>query len=322
MSLSYNGLKRVTSWILIVISISFIGILQITTNTNWQVCSLESNIGHVDSVEITVLVDNYANGTLQAPWGVSMLVETNNQTILVDTGPDPDALRNNANVLGKDLSLVDYIVISHEHRDHVGGLSYMAETHPNITVYVPHFMDSFVKTGIEDLGFDVVDNHLTTILSPGIALVGELRGPPYEHALTVNVANVDLVVVVGCSHLGVENIVAKAIEDLEVDPYLVIGGFHLDYASTDVISNTATKLIDLGVDKIYPIHCIGNLIRNYIEENYPDNYGEGCVGTHLIIDQEIELTSNTNIVYSIVIISSLFTPIVYRIVSRISKKKQ
>ena len=94
-------------------------------------------IGQVDSIDLTVLCDNNPNGVLLDEWGVSMLIETKDTTVLFDTGQSYTGLRENSLVLQKDLSRVDFVVISHEHWDHVGGLSYIEEVNPGITVYVP-----------------------------------------------------------------------------------------------------------------------------------------------------------------------------------------
>ena len=292
---------------LIVISVIFLGfVFMIFLNTT-PIKSTD-DFGSIEAVEITVLFDNYPNGTLQNPWGVSMLLETSDYTILFDTGSDPNALGNNSIALGKDLSEVDYVVISHEHWDHTYGLQYIAEVNPGVTVYVPSYMASMIKSNISSLGFDVVEIHPTTVLSPGIAIIGELSGPPYEQALAINIANVGMVVIVGCSHPGVENHVERAVTVLGADPYLVIGGFHLGGVSESVLASTTTTLLDLGVDYIYPIHCCGDGIRDYVSDNYPEHYGEGCVGTHLIIDQSLATTAVNPLKISLIVITLITIP--------------
>jgi 7,8-dihydropterin-6-yl-methyl-4-(beta-D-ribofuranosyl)aminobenzene 5'-phosphate synthase len=278
--------------------------------------------GSVDEVELTVLLDNYPNGTLENPWGLSILLETPDNTILFDTGLEPNALGNNSLDLGKDLSTVDYVVISHEHGDHTFGLEYIAEVNPGITVYVPSLIASMVKTEIENLGFNVIEVHETTVLSPGIAIIGELYGPPYEHALAINVANVGMVIIVGCSHPRVENHVGKAVDDLGEDPYLVIGGFHLMGVSQSTLAETTTALLDLGIDYIYPIHCCGDDIRDYVETNYPEHYGEGCVGTHLIIDQSLAsaMGNPMNIILAFITLISLQA--IHKLIKKYNKKRR
>ncbi|RLF13813.1 MAG: hypothetical protein DRJ66_07160, partial [Thermoprotei archaeon] len=104
------------------------------------------------------------------------------------------------------------------------------------------------------------------VIAKGVAVIGELYGPPYEQALAVNVKGRGLVIFVGCSHPGVDNIVKKAVSDLNEKPYIVIGGFHLVGASEDRIASVANSLIKLGLKKIYPMHCSGDSIRGYIRK--------------------------------------------------------
>lgn len=73
-------------------------------------------------LKITVLSENSAGQIhLLGEWGFSLLLESDEGTILFDTGLG-DAILHNADVLGIDLKRVDKIVISHAHIDHVGGL--------------------------------------------------------------------------------------------------------------------------------------------------------------------------------------------------------
>jgi 7,8-dihydropterin-6-yl-methyl-4-(beta-D-ribofuranosyl)aminobenzene 5'-phosphate synthase len=74
-------------------------------------------------VKITTLTENsVAKPGLLAEWGLSILIETENLNILMDTGGDKLTAAFNARKLGKDLSTLDKIVISHAHVDHTGGL--------------------------------------------------------------------------------------------------------------------------------------------------------------------------------------------------------
>ena len=80
-------------------------------------------IGSVKGLKLIVVVDNYPDSELKTAWGLSILAKTPENTILFDTGPDPDVLRENLKKLGIDPSEIDFVVISHEHGDHVNGLS-------------------------------------------------------------------------------------------------------------------------------------------------------------------------------------------------------
>jgi len=73
--------------------------------------------------KITTLAENTASGGgVLGEWGLSILVETGEATVLLDTGGPELSAAHNAHRLGKDLSAVEKIVLSHGHFDHTGGL--------------------------------------------------------------------------------------------------------------------------------------------------------------------------------------------------------
>src|SRR5919108_527027 len=55
-------------------------------------------------------------------WGFAALVEVEGHRILFDTGLGEDVVLRNARALNVDLATVPDVVISHNHRDHTGGL--------------------------------------------------------------------------------------------------------------------------------------------------------------------------------------------------------
>ncbi len=239
------------------------------------------HIGSTEYVELIVVVDNYPNskGELVNVWGLSILIRTPNHTILFDTGPDPEVLKHNLEVLGIDPRDIDCVVVSHEHGDHVDGLEYIAAARPGLKVYVPSGMSTYTKSWMRNLGLEVIEVSNTTVICDGIAIVGQLYGPPFEQALAVNVKGYGLVIVVGCSHPGVDRIVEKASRDLGTKPYLVIGGFHLAGTPTEELKHIVRNLLDLGIKYIAPIHCSGTGIRELLRHKYPEHYMECHVGS-------------------------------------------
>jgi metal-dependent hydrolase (beta-lactamase superfamily II) len=65
-----------------------------------------------------------------ASWGYAALVEMNGKRILFDTGDDPQILANNVKAKGVDLTRLDFVVLSHRHGDHMGGLTYLLSVNP------------------------------------------------------------------------------------------------------------------------------------------------------------------------------------------------
>ena len=232
-------------------------------------------IGSVKGLKLIVVVDNYPDSELKTAWGVSILAKTPKNTILFDTGPDPNVLRENLQKLGIDPAEIDFVVISHEHGDHVGGLSYLAKVKPGLKVYVPRGVAGRIKVH----GLNIVEVDKTMEVADGVAIIGWLYGPPIEEALAINVEGRGLVILVGCSHPGVVNIVAKAKTDLGVKPHLILGGFHMGGASESTCRETIKRLIELGVEKIAPIHCSGDRIRSILEKEYPENWLKCHVGS-------------------------------------------
>jgi len=205
----------------------------------------------VGSAEILVLVDNTpnpSNSRLLNPWGLSLYVATPSATLLFDTGPSPDALRRNAESLGVDLSRVDCVVLSHGHGDHTGGLEALSCG----KVYGPPGTPA---------GITVND---TLELAEGVYALRPLYGPPWETALLVNVEGYGGVLLVGCSHPGVVNLVREASRVARVR--LVVGGLHMLGATRGQCESVATELSRLGVEGVCALHCSGEVMREVLSE--------------------------------------------------------
>ena len=84
----------------------------------------------------TVLSDNRTNNpAFETEHGLSILLETEEHNILLDTGAS-DVFIRNAERLGIDLSTVDYVFISHGHSDHAGGLKHFMAINKKAKVIV------------------------------------------------------------------------------------------------------------------------------------------------------------------------------------------
>jgi 7,8-dihydropterin-6-yl-methyl-4-(beta-D-ribofuranosyl)aminobenzene 5'-phosphate synthase len=88
--------------------------------------------------QITVLYDAFGKSSdMHKDWGYAALVEYGGKRILFDTGNNPDILARNAQVKGIDLSKLDFVIMSHRHGDHMGGLSYVLKVNPAVKIYAP-----------------------------------------------------------------------------------------------------------------------------------------------------------------------------------------
>ncbi len=242
----------------------------------------------VERIRIVVLVDNHADPKRRclSAWGLSLYIETDSARILFDTGPDPELLLHNAKAMGIDLAKLNAVVISHEHGDHVGGLEAIAELNKSIPIYIPSGMSFFSKRWIRSLGFEhVIEVSNTTLIAPGIAIVGQLYGPPYEQALAIDLAGRGLVIVVGCSHPGIVQIAEKAARDLGEKPYAVIGGLHLAGAPRSEVLDIMEDLKKLGIQIVMPLHCSGDTAMDIASELFGFNESvEGHVCSQITLD--------------------------------------
>src|SRR5262245_1132992 len=87
---------------------------------------------------ITILFDAFGKpSALKRGWGYSALIEYGGRRILFDTGAKSADFATNASGLGVDLKNLDFVVISHRHNDHTGGLNHVLSENPNVTIYTP-----------------------------------------------------------------------------------------------------------------------------------------------------------------------------------------
>jgi 7,8-dihydropterin-6-yl-methyl-4-(beta-D-ribofuranosyl)aminobenzene 5'-phosphate synthase len=88
--------------------------------------------------QITVLYDAFGKASaMQKDWGYAALIEYGGKRILFDTGNNGDVLAQNAKAKGIDLSKLDFVVMSHRHGDHMGGMAYLLSVNPKVKIYAP-----------------------------------------------------------------------------------------------------------------------------------------------------------------------------------------
>lgn len=229
-------------------------------------------------LSLITLYDNYqSDPNLQTGHGFSCLVKYKNQNILFDTGADSPILLSNMEKLGLDPQEIEIVVLSHIHSDHVNGLWGLLERNKNVKVYIPaSFPDSF-REKIKSYGASYQDVKEPIKLMEGVYSTGELGISIKEQALAVKTEK-GLVVLTGCAHPGVEEMVRKAKEFIGDEIYLVMGGFHLGGTPDSEIEEIIENLKQLGVDRVSPCHCSGDRARQLFQARFGENYIDNGVG--------------------------------------------
>ncbi len=187
-------------------------------------------------MKITIVYDNEVKQPgLKADWGFSCIIEAQDAPqILFDAGADGSILLHNMKKLKFDPGAIGIVVISHPHWDHVGGLQDIMEANRDAELYVP-----------ESFGSGISARKVTRIkgafqIRKNIFSTGELQG--IEQSLAIN-TDKGVMVIVGCSHPGVGNILDAASRFGKI--YGIAGGFHGFY--------DLDRLSPLSL--ICPCHC-------------------------------------------------------------------
>ena len=214
--------------------------------------------------------------------GLSFLIEVDHIKILFDTGSSNLFIRNAAR-LGIDLEEVDRIVLSHGQWDHGNGLEYMQRK--TLVCHPGCFVKRFRKPGKDELGLSLSEKeigerfHLETFrkpikLSNHLWFLGEIpRKNDFEAKSTKYVledgsedfimddsglaviTEKGLVVISGCAHAGICNMIEHARRVTGVSRVAaVIGGFHLKVVGKQTLK-TIEYLEELGVEQVIPSHC-------------------------------------------------------------------
>jgi len=265
---------------------------------------------------ITILYDAFGkDASMRKDWGFSALVEVAGKRILFDTGDNRDIFAANVKAKNVDLTKLDFVVLSHRHGDHMAGLAHVLSVNPTVKIYAPKegfgifgssLPSSFYRkaealppdmryfdgtppevmtfgSAWQGANFELIDK--TTEIAPGITLIALVSEAPgtrelKELSLAINTPD-GIVLVVGCSHPGIDKIV-EAAANINPKIHLVAGGFHLVVASDDAISKIVATLKDtFKVENIAPGHCTGEPTFAALKQAFGDRYTYAGVGTAL-----------------------------------------
>jgi len=246
-----------------------------------------------ESTTITILADNRSLDETRFPveHGLSIFLETGGKRLLLDTGASGLFARN-ARELGVDLSLVDYVFLSHGHADHAGGLATFLSLNSKARIIVSpqalsgHFLSArhFLHDITPSWPLNAMNGRLIAIdsLHENCKEMKIITHIPHNHPLPQ--ANRQLfverngirqqddfghelalyingVLFSGCAHSGIENI-------LEACPWpvtTVLGGFHLldSHLADNYETESELKTLAYNLKTRYPetlfltSHCTG-----------------------------------------------------------------
>ncbi len=240
-------------------------------------------------VTLKIVYNNYAGGQgLTADWGFACVVEGGEKPVLFDTGTQGSILMANLKQMDIDPHDVAAVVLSHIHTDHTGGLDDFLKANPQVTVFVPpSFPPRFIKT-VERADARCVAVKKGQPILPGLWSTGELGTGIKEQALVAATAD-GLVVVTGCAHPGVVEMVRGAKEvaaelGLESDDVaLVTGGFHMLQMNDEQIKRTIDELRALRVRRAAPSHCSGDRTRALFKQILGADYVVGDLGSTITV---------------------------------------
>ena len=227
--------------------------------------------------------------------GLSFYIETKRHKLLVDTGAS-DAFIRNAEILGIDLTQVDSVILSHGHYDHSGGILAFVEVNPKAKIYMQKnaIGDYYHKTEHMEkyIGIDKAIASLSQVvfidgdyeIDEELAVFGGVKGrklwpqgnlalkelvngefvqDEFSHEQYLVITQEDTKVLIsGCAHNGVLNILEKYREQYDGNPVAMISGFHMqkktDYTQEDitVMEETARELSETDT-VFYTGHCTG-----------------------------------------------------------------
>jgi len=285
---------------------------------------LTANVSAQESpARVTILYDAFGkNPELKLGWGYSALVEYAGKRILFDTGGNLDNFAANVKSLGVDLSRLDFVVLSHRHGDHTSGLHHVLKVNPGVQIYTPvepsgfdtpsspalvKLMKRRVDSAPEDMhyydgkfpqriasgspwpGAKFAQIRTPTEVLPGFWLfstVSDVTGTKEMNEVSMSIKTPQgLVVMVGCSHPGIEKILEAA---TKIDPrvYSVFGGLHLVDVADAEASSLVTRFRDKwGFERVAAGHCTGEFAWSEFNRIYGPKFDRAVVGAVIDLPQ-------------------------------------
>lgn len=232
---------------------------------------------------ITIIYDNYpGEKNLGTDWGYACLVQFNDEKLLFDTGRETTLLQKNMSALGITPEEIPALFISHFHQDHTAGIPWILDKNPSVNCYLP--------AGYAD---ELRSNGKLPPNGKGVSSPAHLYGPFYstgddfknfrEQGLVIK-SDDGGVLITGCSHPGIIDMVRVAREELGIEVHTVIGGLHLLQTPEDQVRKIAEELKQMGIHQVCATHCTGDRPIVIFRETFGEGYLEGGSGREIHIE--------------------------------------
>lgn len=268
-----------------------------------------------------ILIDNLTRDDLLPEWGLSVYIEHEGHSFLLDTGAS-DKFLENARAMGVDLGKVEFGVLSHAHYDHADGMGAFFESNKMAPFYLsagakencysrkkilPRYIG--IQKGLLERYKDRiahVDGDLevlpgVTLLphkTPGLARVGKKVGMyvrqgwrwsydsfAHEQSLVVETEK-GLVIFNSCSHGGADTIIREVAETFPGKQiYAYVGGLHLYRSSDEDVRALADGIRKTGIRHVYTGHCTGDHAFALLKEELGDGVHQIYTGMEILINE-------------------------------------
>lgn len=263
---------------------------------------------------VTILYDAFGKSPLATrDFGFAALVEYGGKRILFDTGNNARIFEHNVTALRVDLRNIDFVVISHRHADHTSGIPYLLKLNPRVKIYVPDELWGLFARGptndfyrkdpslpaemryygghppeILEAGTPWPDGNFVPInqkteVAPGIFILAGVSTTPgtlelRELSLAIKGPE-GVILIVGCSHPGVEHILQEA-TTIDRRLNILFGGLHQIQAPDPEVERIARALHDqYKLARIAPGHCTGEPEFSALKRSFGDRYVYAGVGS-------------------------------------------
>jgi len=270
-----------------------------------------------NELELTVVVENNSKQSdLSAEHALAIWIDYKDHSYIFDTGQG-EVLTSNLDQLDLAIDDLDGVFLSHGHYDHAGGLAAIIKQQQAVPVYAHPdiWLDKYSakSRGLVSRSFELEQKKVNnfkevtelTEIESGLWLTGRVpRQNDVERLddhFQVEVDNqfvIDqfrdeqslvldtskgLVILLGCSHVGVINILEYIEQNFTADIEAIIGGMHLVNAEQDRIEWTIKQLAEIDWERLIPLHCAGQRAVEQMQDAFGDRVEVKSVGESIEI---------------------------------------